>query len=281
MTEYWLFKPILLIKEYTGKQLPGRPVILGIELDVKKSNWGKEAEIISEVIRSRQSYVLVLTMNDLDHFSVNIDDIKDFVSLFVMGGSCEFRNGKPIIILNGLNKTDNIIQKISYSQQLQGFSEICFLDIYNRQADAILFSPDVINRMDEMAPAIGNYVYFRSDTIESALIMAVSTNKAIRQLLNKNQLCQQLAMRLNDTIEKFENLYSVYLAQSQKLAIADSFTELAKTKYKADYEELFNYYRNEYEVLPLWFKRLGHILKVITGKRTLRSLFSKNDKHKK
>lgn len=32
------------------------------------------------------------------------------------------------------------------------------------------------------------------------------------------------------------------------------------------------FYYNEYEVLPLWYKRVGHILKVIMGKRTLRSL---------
>ena len=43
--------------------------------------------------------------------------------------------------------------------------------------------------------------------------------------------------------------------------------------------ELQQYYHNEYEVLPLWYKRFGHIIKVITGKRSFRSLFS--DKIKK
>lgn len=35
-----------------------------------------------------------------------------------------------------------------------------------------------------------------------------------------------------------------------------------------------NWYHNEYEVLPLWFKRLGHIVKVFQGRRTFKSLFS-------
>ncbi|OJW32031.1 MAG: hypothetical protein BGO54_16565 [Sphingobacteriales bacterium 46-32] len=35
------------------------------------------------------------------------------------------------------------------------------------------------------------------------------------------------------------------------------------------------FYWEEYEVLPLWYKRLGHVIKVITGKRTFRSLFRK------
>jgi hypothetical protein len=39
------------------------------------------------------------------------------------------------------------------------------------------------------------------------------------------------------------------------------------------------WYYYEYEILPLWYKRFGHILKVIIGKRTCRSLF--NDSVKK
>lgn len=37
--------------------------------------------------------------------------------------------------------------------------------------------------------------------------------------------------------------------------------------------ELLKWYHEQYEVLPVWYKRFGHIIKVFTGKRTLRSLF--------
>ena len=36
---------------------------------------------------------------------------------------------------------------------------------------------------------------------------------------------------------------------------------------------LQDFYMHEYEILPLWYKRFGHILKVFSGKRTFRSLF--------
>ncbi|WP_165758961.1 glycosyltransferase family 4 protein [Niastella yeongjuensis] len=39
--------------------------------------------------------------------------------------------------------------------------------------------------------------------------------------------------------------------------------------------ETKNWYYNEYEILPLWYKRLGHIIKVLTGKRSIKSLFKK------
>lgn len=44
-------------------------------------------------------------------------------------------------------------------------------------------------------------------------------------------------------------------------------------------KELQKYYDHEYEILPKWYKRFGHVLKVMTGKRTFRSLF--NDDVKK
>lgn len=37
-----------------------------------------------------------------------------------------------------------------------------------------------------------------------------------------------------------------------------------------------NFYYTEYEILPMWYKRFGHIIKVLTGKRTFRSLFNDN-----
>jgi hypothetical protein len=41
---------------------------------------------------------------------------------------------------------------------------------------------------------------------------------------------------------------------------------------------ILKFYKNEYEILPLWYKRLGHIIKVIQGKRSFRSLFDKRVK---
>ncbi|MBS1603553.1 MAG: hypothetical protein JST42_12860 [Bacteroidetes bacterium] len=37
-------------------------------------------------------------------------------------------------------------------------------------------------------------------------------------------------------------------------------------------DEIFQWYQKEYEVLPMWYKRFGHILKVLMGKRKLKSL---------
>ena len=41
-------------------------------------------------------------------------------------------------------------------------------------------------------------------------------------------------------------------------------------------DDTFNWYQKEYEVLPLWFKRIGQLIKVLMGKRSFSSLFNKS-----
>jgi len=43
--------------------------------------------------------------------------------------------------------------------------------------------------------------------------------------------------------------------------------------YAGEVQKVIQWYHKEYEVLPLWYKRFGHIIKVFMGKRTFKSLF--------
>jgi hypothetical protein len=56
------------------------------------------------------------------------------------------------------------------------------------------------------------------------------------------------------------------------------FIQLSKSVQEKEYYEIMDWYHKEYEILPLWYKRFGHIIKVIMGKRSFRSLFSDNAK---
>jgi hypothetical protein len=58
--------------------------------------------------------------------------------------------------------------------------------------------------------------------------------------------------------------------------IMEELLELGNKHDEVNY--ILRFYRNEYEILPLWYKRFGHIIKVIQGKRSFRSLFDKRVK---
>ncbi|GAB2533629.1 glycosyltransferase [Rufibacter soli] len=45
--------------------------------------------------------------------------------------------------------------------------------------------------------------------------------------------------------------------------------------YEENYYELKKWYHKEYEVLPVWYKRIGHIIKALKGEKTFKSLVKK------
>ncbi len=67
----------------------------------------------------------------------------------------------------------------------------------------------------------------------------------------------------------------------KRALLYQSFLRLSKTVQEKEYYEVLNWYHTEYETLPLWYKRLGHIIKAIMGKRSFRSLFNDNIKKNK
>jgi hypothetical protein len=65
----------------------------------------------------------------------------------------------------------------------------------------------------------------------------------------------------------------------KRASLYQEFLQISKSVQEKEYYEILSWYRQEYESLPLWYKRFGHVVKVFTGKRRFGSLF--NDKVKK
>lgn len=86
------------------------------------------------------------------------------------------------------------------------------------------------------------------------------------QLLQKNRSLQRRNQQLELLTAAAAREISGQVAHMQVLRSGTQATHLQ------------NYYTNEYEVLPSWYKRFGHLLKVVMGKRSFRSLFNDNVK---
>lgn len=109
-------------------------------------------------------------------------------------------------------------------------------------------------------------------TIAEVELSLEKNGSQIYFLLKENRLLafkeQQSQIKISLLAEKLDSLKSYH-----------QHTNAPESRYKKQVAELMDFYNTEYEVLPLWYKRLGHILKVVMGKRSFRSLFS--DKVKK
>jgi hypothetical protein len=76
-----------------------------------------------------------------------------------------------------------------------------------------------------------------------------------------------------------QKMFEGYKRELDAMVSVEHDTRVYLTMQKKQTADNVEWYYNEYEILPTWYKRVGHIIKVLMGKRTFRSLFS--DKVKK
>ena len=113
------------------------------------------------------------------------------------------------------------------------------------------------------------YIYLaEGQTPHNALVLLQKAEMSFRE---KAPLLYAL-IRHNSLLEKELGLLREELSVTvSELAHQRQYVEVLRSGNAA--RELQDYYTREYEILPLWYKRLGHVLKVLSGKRTFRSLF--------
>ena len=115
------------------------------------------------------------------------------------------------------------------------------------------------------------------------LPVIIAFNPAPVELISWNQLITRLQPGITtgtDAILSFERKkYEAEMIRWENRALLyRHFLQLSKQVQEQEYYEVINWYNHEYEILPLWYKQFGHIIKVLMGKRSFRSLFSDNVK---
>jgi hypothetical protein len=113
--------------------------------------------------------------------------------------------------------------------------------------------------------------------------------KIENRLKEENILLKNAFLETKEIISESENLKLENLLFQQRIDNNNEFMSLLRnssisnavqlTKEKEEVtkekEKIIHWYHKEYEVLPLWYKRLGHIVKMFNGHRTFRSIFAK------
>jgi regulator of replication initiation timing len=120
--------------------------------------------------------------------------------------------------------------------------------------------------------AFGEPLFFQDQAAEERFY------QSCQELLKDNEgfsACISEYLTLKATHQKLQERYAVL---EERLKNAETTVEVARHKFKDDYDNLYDFYRKEYDILPLWYKRFGQIVKVLAGKRSFRSLFDDNVK---
>jgi hypothetical protein len=102
------------------------------------------------------------------------------------------------------------------------------------------------------------------------------------QLETENKLMKNFPVQFHFLKQYFLFFKQTSLLEAElKYLRSDLINQKIYLQFFKDQDEavkINQFYHNEYEILPLWYKKLGHIIKVLMGKRTFHSLFDNNVK---
>lgn len=123
-------------------------------------------------------------------------------------------------------------------------------------------------------PILSFYIdsYNSSDLVLSKLR---NENKQLRIKQQNNmhylKTLRETSLALIHQTSKSSNQEQGPLFEAEKSKNADLVKQIEYLQ--ANRDAIRDWYTKEYEVLPKWYKRFGHIIKVLIGKRSFRSLF--------
>lgn len=228
-------------------------------IDIKE----KKVEEINQFI---QEYLIP----SFFHYQYKYDS---FSSPFILASASTSSNAPFLSILNCAGRE-------------QGFPNISPLTVKKYHLISTLNADDktVVEHYANTLMKIKDFnepIFFQINSIDEISPFLLKLNRAEIILAAKHHQLMQFFIDYTKLYEDRRQLsfQNGVLAQSlESLSKYGSDINEPGSFYKKKIADIVNFYKNEYEILPLWYKRLGHILKVITGKRTFRSLYDDNSK---
>ncbi len=214
-------------------------------------------------------------------------DIENIIALF-FEPSYYLTKGKPVLFLSSNSTDSEFIEKLSEKSAKQGlhFSIVKTRSIERVNDAGSEFAYEVTSSGFDYGAIVENWlwqfldhknpgeIHFLFEKNDPALLGIVSALREKEVTLFKTQHYKfaNMAYQQGALIDQYKGELDIKRSAEQSI---QNYLGMQK-KQTADNVE---WYHNEYEILPTWYKRIGHVIKVLMGKRTFRSLFS--DKVKK
>ncbi|MFT2007610.1 hypothetical protein ACMA1I_02960 [Pontibacter sp. 13R65] len=116
------------------------------------------------------------------------------------------------------------------------------------------------------------------------IIIEVKEPQVIGVILNRLKLAEELLITRNPELYnlisycsriELENDYNIFLHKYYLNEHANSKAFLRMLHSSSETKIILDFYQEQYEVLPLWYKRVGHIIKILMGKRNIQSYLKK------
>lgn len=217
---------------------------------------------------------------------------KDLLVQLLFHPHFEKSGNKPVLFLNEISKNnfkiDAFIDTLHNFLCSQGFEGIDIIYL-NQDFKKINYSGHYLYTFKSNDDLRENYYQLLVKKVYIARYLAIldSPTDGAFEILN-SQL--QTEKQMMENFPEFYHLAKLHFISSKKIPILEEELKHLRSDLnnQKEYLQFFRnqdeaikinqFYHNEYEILPLWYKKLGHIIKVLMGKRTFHSLFDNNVK---
>jgi hypothetical protein len=151
---------------------------------------------------------------------------------------------------------------------------------FNLQESITSLLPDYISLIKQLSSSDSFFFFFldNPEKLSEILDILQKAETIIRDDDPQTYYLLKENMSVSAKEHKLRARIGLLQEQIDSLKAYNLFHNSLGTQEKSQIRELQHFYDKEYEILPLWYKRLGHVIKVIMGKRTFRSLFNDNVK---
>ena len=263
------------INDLGDLKLPSEPSPIGLNIIV--TGEPIETEMLTQLLNRSQVQIL-LTLSGSIITNISTDRLHNIYLLYSLcRPSLHIYDTLLIDDRHGTNQknldliasyfskqSENSLQSLLYSSIINGEEKIGLMNA----KDIIGFDLDALTVTSQAGLlALIAYVSEQGKELLPLLLQSLDSN------LYLNLFCHEAGVRLQllqakHEISKWQKRSLLYL----------SFLNMGKEAGKEDYKAIQEWYDKEYEVLPIWYKRTGHVLKVIMGKRSFASLFDDSKK---
>lgn len=266
---YYIIKPGILQQPVTA----GADAVIVLEIGIDDKENNIPGFQLAEKYLAGTSFCLLVQL----HKTLTSGQATDLIA-FLFFSNYHKPGGLPQIIVGGENMTiiKSGIEQLQKTAAGQGFSTI---QITLASALSTVFESAGQPAIREtyrgwlQAPNMSADTLFVDVTLPADINTAHEALRAEEILFNQqNPGLFSLKIQNRELNKQVQQLELLCKAAQQEISNQVSHNQILRSSSQAT--ALQNYYNNEYEVLPLWFKQLGHVVKALMGKRSFKSLYS-------
>ncbi|HET6224763.1 MAG TPA: hypothetical protein VFF27_00695 [Bacteroidia bacterium] len=282
------------------------PVILTSDYSLLAGNVYHAESFIYALNFNNLSCFEKLTLNSLHSYKVDVRDVyfaiyfnfsendpvffeslsnwKELILHYFFHPNYKIVQNKPMVFLNtndSVRVKEQLLKLEDYiiSQGYDGWELINMSSELNTKNSSYFHANDDLNMLSRNYHQLLEKNYCADFIIlnDSIALSGINTLSEVENTFRKD--LPDHYYQLNEykqLIEEVKQLRGRMLLMEKDLRNQKQYLEIYKSLDEST--KIIEFYRNEYEILPSWYKKLGHILKVLTGKRSFRSLFDNNVK---